>query len=159
MKHVTLLLCVAMVGICAAVDGAQATNFAGVWTIDWTKTDAANAALGGPGEPHEGNGTITLTVTQDAKTLTVKEGIHAPRTYNLDGSESTFVVPGTDGQKTQVANASWDGARLKIVIPRPSGTTTNVWTLEHGDLQITTTGPTVKGVKPGSTALVFKKSS
>ena len=157
MRRVTLTLSVAIVVARLALVGAQTTNFAGAWTIDWAKTDVANAVLGGPGEPH--GAVITLTVAQDAQTLTVQQGSHASRHYHLDGSESTYPIAGADGQTTQVARASWDGARLRIVIKGLKGDTTSVWTLEHGDLQITTTGPSVNGVQPGSTALVFKKSS
>jgi hypothetical protein len=153
MRWTKLTLGLAAAVLAVGVIDAQATNLAGTWTLDWAKTDAANAALGGPGEPR--GATLTLTVTEDAKMLTEQMEGYVPRTYRLDGSESTNTLRGG----VQVARASWDGARLKIVIKGPNGDTTRVWTLEHGDLQITTIGPSVKGVTPASSALVFHKGS
>jgi hypothetical protein len=157
MRVATQVVCLAAALVCARTAFAQAANFAGTWTLDRAKTNAANVRLGAPPEPN--GALITLTVTQDAASLTVQQGSHAPRKYRLDGSESTNPIAGVDGQTIQVAKAMWDGARLKIVIKGPRGDTNTVWSLEGGDLMITTTAPAVDGVTPPSTALVFKKVS
>lgn len=137
---------------------AQTTSFAGTWIIDWSKTDAANAALGSPSQPH--GATVTQTIRQDAQSLTVERAPAPPRSYRLDGSATTYR---TNGGATQVVRVSWDGARLKFVITSGVGdaakVATKVWELDHGDLLETTTWPPANGAAPERTAEVSRRVS
>jgi hypothetical protein len=139
--------------------GAQsrAPAFEGKWVLDWTLTDAANAELGGPGEPH--GAAITLTVTQNAKVVTVQQGSHPARRYNLDGSDSLNTVVGVNGQMTRLSTATIDRGHLRIVTRGPRGDATSVWTVERGNLKIVTTSPSPDGSGMSKTALVFRPRS
>jgi len=134
----------------------QEKSFAGTWVVDWALTDAANDDLGGPGEPH--GATIRLAVTQSAQVMTVQQGNHKVRRYNLDGSPSVNEVAGVDGQTTQVSRASLEAGRLRIVAKGARGEVTSIWTIDRGNLKIVTTRPNFDGPGLMSTALVFKRA-
>jgi hypothetical protein len=106
---------------------AQAPNFAGKWAPDPDK-----AAAGGGGGGRGGGG--PMTITQDAKTLTIERmGANgATKTvYNLDGSESKN--PGRGGAD-QISTAKWDGAKLVITTKGANGDQVTSWYMEGGDL-------------------------
>jgi hypothetical protein len=112
---------------------AQAPNFAGKWAPDPDK-----AAAGGGGGGRGGGG--PMTITQDAKTLTIERmGANgATKTvYNLDGSESKN--PGRGGAD-QISTAKWDGAKLVITTKTANGDRVQSWYMEGADLVSETQG-------------------
>jgi hypothetical protein len=124
---------------------AQAPNFAGRWTTD--PDPAASAATqpgaargqapgargaappgGGRGRGDMGSGWGgTITVTQDATSLTVQYAFFARGdmqpplkfVYALDGSESKNTVIMGRGMQTQVSKTAWDGEKLVITTLHP----------------------------------------
>jgi len=115
---------------------AQGTSFAGKWAPDAEK-NAANAAGGGGGRGGGRGGAAPMTVTQDAKTLTIERMIGENTTktvYNLDGSDSKNMA-GRAGQQTeQVSNAKWTGEKLVITTKTANGDRVSSWYLEGGEL-------------------------
>ena len=85
-----------------------------------------------------------MTITQDAKTLTIERmvGENTTKTvYNLDGSDSKNMA-GRAGQQTeQVSNAKWDGNKLVITTKTANGDRVSSWYLEGGELVQESTGP------------------
>jgi hypothetical protein len=113
---------------------AQGTSFAGKWT-----PDAEKNAAGGRGGGRGGGG--PMTVTQDAKTLTVERdmgGTALKQVYNLDGSESKNSMPGRNGGAAteQVSTAKWDGAKLVITTKGANGDQVQTWSMDNGELVI-----------------------
>ncbi len=116
---------------------AQGTSFAGKWTPDAEK----NAAGGGGGRGGGRGGGGPMTVTQDAKTLTVERdmgGTALKQVYNLDGSESKNSMPGRNGGAAteQVSTAKWDGAKLVITTKGANGDQVQTWSMDNGELVI-----------------------
>jgi len=115
-------------------------SFAGKWTPE---APAAGAAAGGGGR---GMGGGPMTVTQDAKTLTVERTMGqntVKLVYNLDGTESKNEMAGRGGgaPTVQVSTTKWDGAKLLITTKSegPNGPVerTQTWSLTaDGKLQI-----------------------
>ncbi len=143
-----------------AVHAAAPTSFAGSWTLDKSKSQGLNPRI-------QNADSVTWTITQDAKTITIEEkvtggtppanmggtgtppaggppagaqgggqgpgrggmggGMGAPRTYNLDGSETS----GEMGQAKFVRKAvlSSDGKTLeltqKVTFQGPEGEVTS----------------------------------
>jgi hypothetical protein len=153
MQRVTLMALVAAWFTIALT--AQTDTFAGRWVIDYPLTNAANTELGAPAEH---GATITWTVTQDAKTVTVQQGNHPARQYKLDGTDSVNSVMGVNGQTTITSKATLEDGRLRIVTKGPKGDSTAIWTLDKGNLQIVTTSPNPDGSGMTKSALVFKRS-
>jgi len=119
---------------------AQGTSFAGKWAPDAEK-NAANAGGGGGGRGGGRGGGGPMTVTQDAKTLTVERdmgGTAMKTVYNLDGSESKNSMPGRNGGAAteQVSTAKWDGAKLVITTKTANGDRTQTWSMDGGELVI-----------------------
>lgn len=125
---------------------AQATSFAGSWTL----VPDPNAAGGGGGG--RGGGMLlgqAATVAQDATTLTITrttQNGEVKMVYNLDGSDSKNMVMGRGGQSEQVSKAKWDGGKLVISTTLTMGenTVTRTQTLAldgSGQLVVTSTGP------------------
>lgn len=113
---------------------AQGKNFAGKWTPDTEK----NAAAGGGGGGGRG-GPGPMTITQDAKTLTIERmaGENTIKTvYNLDGSESKNSMPGRQGgAPTEVTSvAKWDGDKLVITTKTANGETVQKWYMDGANL-------------------------
>ena len=156
---------------------ASATpNFAGTWVLDVNKSKLPEMRGGGGGGMGGGGGTgrmmgprgsvtgRTLTVTQDAKELTVATdtktdgAMEMPpqtNTYNLDGSESTSELK--FGMQTIPAKlkASFDAGKLTLdtvaTADGPQGTRTitskQVWELADGGktLKVHQTRETMRG--------------
>jgi len=133
----------------ATAAAAQAhPNFAGKWTVDTEKTQAANPEMqggGGMGGGGRGFGGMNapMTITQDANTLTTaREGPNGAMTttYKLDGSETTISSQRGDSKAT----AKWDGNALVITTTREGMngqmTTTATYTMEGNYLVVTTKG-------------------
>jgi|SRR4030095_5157047 hypothetical protein len=128
-----------------AVHAAAPANFAGTWTLDKSKSQGLNQRM-------QGADSVTWTITQTDKTITVEEkvaggqmsggpgaggppggapagappqgggpggggrggmGMGGPRTFNLDGSETT----GETGRGKFARKATWssNGANLELV--------------------------------------------
>ncbi len=127
---------------------AQGKNFAGKWTPDAEKNAAAMAGGGGGGRAGGGGGGGrggggAMTITQDAKTLTIERTVGEntlKSVYNLDGSESKNMGMGRGGQTEQVSTAKWDGDKLVITTKGANGDTTQSWYLEGGELVNERTG-------------------
>ena len=139
MKKLMMLsgLCaVLMMGLWAVSAAPAPTSFAGIWTLDKSKSD-----LSGRMANIEG---LTWTITQDDKQLTLKPELvgsggggrgmgmmNQPQTYNLDGSETTseFNAGQFSGKITR--KAKWNGKVLELhtVITTDNGsrTTTEHW--------------------------------
>lgn len=109
------------------------TDFSGAWELDKSKSEG----LGGP-QGGSGPDSVTWTITQDAKTITIatKTMMNGQErsqslTYNLDGSETTAEVPGRGGQMSKVAlKAKWQGDGKILELTR---------TRSFNEMQITTT--------------------
>ena len=119
MRRSTALMSVAAVAFMASTAFAQAKpDFAGTWN-QVQDPNAAAAAGGGRGRGGGGGIGSPATITQDAKTLTIKttRGANEITTvYNLDGSDSKNTPPGRGGAAgmVQVSHAKWDGAILVV---------------------------------------------
>jgi len=82
---------------------------------------AGGGAGGRGGRGGGGRGGPTVTVAQDAKTLTITRtmGENTVNTvYNLDGSESTNQTQSPEGPLTVKGTAKWEGANLVIETTR-----------------------------------------
>lgn len=126
---------------------AQKTNFAGTWVLDKAKSQNLSQRL-------QGADKVTLTVTQDDKTISLDTkieggqppaggggggtgggggmgggrpggGAGGPQTYNLDGKEVTSDV--TFGQNTgqRTMKATMTGATLELMTKTVFGDRTN----------------------------------
>jgi len=137
MRRVTAILSTAAFVLAAAVVFAQAPNFSGKWAPDADKNPAPAAGGGGGGRGGGRGGGGPMTITQDAKTLTIERdmGGNAVKTvYNLDGSESKNMQQGRNGQTEVVSMAKWDGAKLVITTKGANGDQVTTWYMEGGDL-------------------------
>jgi hypothetical protein len=128
-----------------AVVFAQAPNFSGKWAPDADKNPAPAAGGGGGGRGGGRGGGGPMTITQDAKTLTIERdmGGNAVKTvYNLDGSESKNMMPGRGGAAgaEQVSTAKWDGAKLVITTKTANGDRVQTWYMDGADLVSETQG-------------------
>ena len=115
---------------------AQGKNFAGKWAPDAEKNAAAMGGGGGGGGRGGGG---PMTITQDAKTLTIERmiGENTLKTvYNLDGTESKNSMPGRGGgAPTEVTStAKWDGDKLVITTKTANGEQVTSWYLEGAEL-------------------------
>lgn len=168
MRRITAVVSAAAVVLMAATMFAQAkTNFAGKWTMDAPAGAPAGGGApgaGGPGGGGRGFGGgggwgMANTITQDATTLTVEytQGQNPVKlVYKLDGSESKNMVMARGGQTEQVAKATWDGAKLKIVTTTANGEQTRVVSLDAGKLVIETTQNGRDGA-PATTKVTYSK--
>ncbi len=117
---------------------AQGKDFSGKWAPDADKNPAAAAGGGGGGRGGGGGG--PMTITQDAKTLTIeRQGANgATKTvYNLDGTPSKN--PGRGGAD-QESTAKWDGAKLVITTKGANGDQVQSWYMDGADLVSERTG-------------------
>lgn len=131
---------------------AQTPNFAGKWIVDWPLTDAANAKLGGPGEPHGASQRVSMT--QDAKEVTQQTDSHPVQHFKLDGSDSVNV---REGGRTMVSNATIRSGRLTIVNHGQRGNATLVYTVADDTLTEVITIPAPDGPGTITTALVYRR--
>lgn len=94
----------------------QVTNFSGEWTVEGPPTDMGSG-LGSP-----------LTITQNAKTLTIEQLLFSRydlqplvRTvYNLDGSETRNSIMTGHATQLRISRANWEGASLRISTTYPA---------------------------------------
>jgi hypothetical protein len=108
MKRAMSLAAAVLIVIAAAVSAQTPPNFAGKWTL--VPDPAAPATGGMPPSP-------TLTIVQDAKTLTVTRTTQMGEfttVYNLDGSESKNTLNFNGNSIDQVSKTKWDGEKLIV---------------------------------------------
>ncbi len=100
--------------VLASPVAAQASHpdFSGKWSLD-TKT-----VEGGTGMVPT---SMTMNVTQDAKTMKVETAAATPmgdqtvsQTFNLDGSPAKSSVSAPNGSLDLVSTSAWDGAALVV---------------------------------------------
>ena len=158
MRRITSLVAVAALALTASL-AAQA-NFAGKWTMD--PASAPDPAAGGRG----GRGMLgqELTITQDAKTLTLEYmgGGQNPApvklVYMLDGSESKNMMMGRGGQTEQVSKATWAGQSLVITTAMGAGEMKRTLSLQGGNLVVETSAPGRDGGPGMNTKVTYKKA-
>ena len=143
MRRVTAVLSVAAVVLWAAAAFAQGKDFSGKWAPDADKNAAAAGAAAGGGGGGRGGGRGgggPMTITQDAKTLTIeREGQNGTTktVYNLDGSPSKNTGRGGEVESM----AKWDGAKLVITTKGANGDMVSSWYMEGANLVQETTTP------------------
>ena len=156
-------LAAAFVMLGAATLSAQAANFSGTWTRDTTGMGAMQQGGGRQG----GGGGGPMTITMDAKTMTITRTTPNGETkqiFNLDGSDSKNMQPGRQGGAPTeiVSHAKWDGAKLVVTTTRDFNgtamTTTAVYSLDGGKLVIATTNPPRNGGEATTTTVKYNKS-
>jgi len=174
-----------------AVHAAAPANFAGTWNLDKSKSQGLNQRL-------QGADSVTWTITQTDKTVTIEEkvtggqmgggpgggappagapagggggqgggrmggGFGGPRTFNLDGSETTADM----GRGKVARKASWsnNGGTLELVSKNTFAgqdgaevvsTTTEKLTLSGDGKTLTVTRKT-EGPRPSDSTYVFTK--
>lgn len=115
-----------------AVSAAPAANFAGTWALDKAKSQGLSQRM-------QGADSVTWTITQDEKTISVDQKVAGgqppaggggggtgggggmgggrppagPTSYNLDGSETTTEMTGQMTGKSTF-KATWAGAVLEL---------------------------------------------
>jgi hypothetical protein len=161
MRRAAAVLSTAAMVIFAVGVFAQGKDFSGKWTADAEKTAAANPAMaagGGGRGGGRGGGGGDMTITQDAKTLTIERtmGGNAVKTvYNLDGSDSKNQQAGRGGAAPTevVSNAKWDGAKLVITTHGANGDQVTSWYMDGASLVSERTG------QNGAQKTYYKKAS
>jgi hypothetical protein len=162
MKRLLIVSSVICLLVLAARAGAPA-NFAGTWSLDKSKSEGLQGRMA--------QADVTMTVSQDAKQLTVETSISGsdqpPQkvTYNLDGSETTAEFTGRMAGKgtlkakwssdsvlelRTVRNVNFQGNDVTI-------TSTEHWELADGGktLKVHRSTETPQGTRESS--LVFTK--
>jgi hypothetical protein len=177
-----------------AVHAAAPANFGGTWNLDKAKSQGLSQRM-------QGADSVTWTITQDDKSITVEEkvtggqmggpggggppagapaaggpppgggggggrgmggGMGGPRSYNLDGSETTGEMG--RGKFARKASLSGDGKTLELVTKATFqgqdgevvSTTTEKLSLS-GDGKTLTVSRKVEGPRPSESTLVFAK--
>jgi len=166
MRRVAAVLSTAaMVAFAAGVFAQGKPDFTGKWSPDAEKTAAANPNAmagggGGGGNRGGGGGGGAFEVKQDATTLTrTSQGQNGPMEtkYTLDGATHDMPM----GQGTAKVTAKVDGSTIVIeqTVDRNGTPTTtkSVWSMEGGELVITTTRPGRGGGDPTTSKAYYKK--
>ncbi len=159
MRRVATILGTAAVVLMATSVYAQTPTFAGKWTVDAEKNAAMNPnAGGGRGGGRGGMGGGEITITQDAKVLTITRTTQAGEmktTYNLDGTPSKNMTMGRGGQTEITSTAKWDGA--KLVITSDNGQTI-AYSMDGAWLVQATTAAGRGGGEPVTRSSYYKKA-
>jgi hypothetical protein len=164
-----------------AVHAAAPANFAGTWTLDKSKSQGLNQRM-------QNAESVSWVITQTAKDITIEEkitggnppagggpgggggggrgmgGFGGPRTFNLDGSETTGDMGGR-GKVTRKVTVSGDGKTLdlssKSTFQGPDGevsaTTTEKLQLSADGKMLTVTRHSEGPRGPQDSTLVFNK--
>ena len=145
MRKVFLIAGLMTAFVLATLASSAATNFAGSYVLDKTKSQGLSPRMAGADK-------VTWTITQDDKTA-----------YNLDGSETTMEM----GQGKMMLKATWAGAVLelsrKTSFTAPDGTERTSATAQKlslsGDGKVLTAVVHSEGGRGGPTdsTLVFNK--
>ncbi len=164
MRRVTGLVSAAAIVMLAAGVYAQGKDFSGKWTVDAEKTAAANPAPAAGARMGGGGGGGDLTITMDAKMLTLERAgrqggpAPTPMKYNLDGTESkNTVTMGQNGPMDQLSTAKWDGNTLVITTKGTNGDTVAKYSLDGANLKVETTAPGRNGAAPTPRTTFYKK--
>jgi hypothetical protein len=170
-REMNLLIAILSLAALSPAVAQDKPNFAGRWTAE-----APPAGRGArSGDMGSGWGS-TITVTQDAATLTVEYAffargdMQAPLkfTYSLAGAETRNSVMMGRGIQMETSKAQWDGARLVIVTASayPSPADGKPMTSEvkrtlsldsSGSLVVETTRAGILGAAPTTARVVYKK--
>ena len=94
----------AVVALTAVVAAQPKPDFSGTWRLEKSST--------GQGAPGAANAVIVIT--QDARTLTVKQAGFKTIVYRLDGAPAKNSRPGTSGEATYTT--VWQGKKLVTTI-------------------------------------------
>ena len=108
---------------------AAAANFAGTWTLDKAKSQGLSQRM-------QGADSVTWTITQDDKTISIDQkvtggqtpaagpgggggmgggrGPAGPTAYNLDGTETTMDIGGGQMTGKSTLKATWAGNALQL---------------------------------------------
>lgn len=155
MKRMTAMLSAAALVVMTAGLMAQATNFAG----KWTRVEDPAAAQGGGGRGGRGGFGQEVTITQDAKAITLEYmgGGQQPtamkRVYNLDGTDSKNTMSFAGNTTEVVSKAKWDGGKLVITTAGQNGETTQTLSLTGGNLVVESAGGR------GPSSVTYKKAN
>jgi hypothetical protein len=160
MRRAALFLTAAALVVGAANLSAQTVNFSGTWTpvVD------PNAPAG-----RGGGGNGPMTITMDAKTMTITRTTQAGETkavYNLDGSDSKNMMAGRNGAAgTEViSKAKLDGGKVIVSTTQDrngtSVTTTVTYWLDGGKLMSSSLSnqPSRDGGAPVAQVRTYTKS-
>lgn len=113
-----------------AASAASPANFAGTWSLDKAKSQGLSQRL-------QGADSVTWTITQDDKTISIDQKVTGgqppagggrppagPTAYNLDGKETTSDITGQMTGKSTL-KATWAGSALELsrksVLNGPNG--------------------------------------
>ena len=167
-----------------AVHAAAPANFGGTWTLDKSKSQGLNPRL-------QNAESVSWVITQTDKEITIEEkvtggnppagaapggagpgggggrgmgGFGGPRTFNLDGSETSADMGGR-GKVTRKATVSGDGKTLELssksTFEGPNGevtaTTTEKLQLSADSKTLTVTRHSESPRGPQDSTLVFNK--
>ena len=158
MRRAAMLVAAAAVLLGTTKLSAQSPNFSGTWTrIVDPNAPAMGGGRGGGGGP--------MTITQDAKTLTITRTTQNGETktvYNLDGSDSKNTMNMGGNSVDVMSKAKWDGGKLKVTTEQEFNgnktTTTTQYSLDSsGNLMVETTRPPRGGGDPVTTTTMYKK--
>lgn len=122
-----------------AASAAAPANFAGAWSLDKVKSQGLSQRM-------QGADSVTWTITQDDKTISIDQKVTGggtgggtggvggmgggrppagPTAYNLDGSETTSDITGGQMTGKSTLKATWAGSTLdlsrKSVLNGPNG--------------------------------------
>lgn len=126
----------AVASLAAAPLAAQThPDFSGKWELDPKSVEGAPNGMGPV--------SLTLTVTQDAKTIKVVQAAKTPMgdqesttAYNVDGSESKNTLSNGGMSVELVSTGAWEGPVLVVTtkgdIQGQTLTTTERWSLDAG---------------------------
>ena len=165
MKRAALLVSALAVVLYTVGMSAQATSFAGKWTMDPASAPAppAGGGGGGGGRGGRGGGAVSgmeVTITQDATTLTIAkmQGQNAVTLkYTLDGKDSKNTTMGRGGEVVSTSQAVMAAGKLTITTTADMGrgptTTKQVLSIEGGNLMVENMG--ADGTSMGK--LTYKK--
>ncbi len=143
-------------------------DFSGKWAMQMDPNAQMGGGGGRGGRGGGGRGGVVggmeFTITQTADNLKVEraQGQNTV-TYNikLDGTESKNTVQGRGGDMDLMSKATWDGGKLSIATTLDFGngpsTTTQVLSMDGGDLVVETTAPGRGGGDPVTTKTTYKK--
>lgn len=121
---------------------AQNANFAGTWSLDKAKSQGLSPRM-------QGADKVTLTITQDAKTISLDQKVEGgqppqgggggggmgggrgpagPQSYNLDGKEASSEVTFGENTGTRTTKATMTGGTIELMSKTAFGDRVNATT-------------------------------
>jgi hypothetical protein len=151
----------AALAVAFAVGAAAQTkpNFAGKWTVDAEKSDAAPQGNRGGGMTP---GPITITVDGQKMTISRTMGENTQTTvYMLDGTPSKNTQAGRQGGEPVeiVYTSKWEGDALVTTIVNPRGTSTEKRSIAADGTMVVESTRTGQDGTPTTRKTVFKRDS